>query len=302
MNTFIDLFCGVGGFHHALKNSGLECVFSSDIDRRAAAVYSENFNHEVFGDITQIHENEIPEHDVLCAGFPCQPFSLNGKMIGLKDERNLFAEIVRIADYCRPSVLFLENVRNILKIDNGKMYQLIVSMLDDIGYKVNYSILNSSLFGVPHNRERVYFICIRKDLGWTYQEPFPTYEQIYMNNIIEDDVDQHLYYDEKLIWYVEPMDQPYCLKPIKIGHYKTTVQEYRVFHLNGHSVTQLKGGFGGLYKVKDGVRMLNLKERYRLMGFPSDFKMVDDRYSYGLLGNSVVVPVIEKVFQGIQSQ
>ena len=300
MNTFIDLFCGVGGFHHALKKHGLKCVFSSDIDKRAAKVYSENFDHEVHGDITAVHENDIPEHDVLCAGFPCQPFSLNGKMIGLKDDRNLFAEIVRIAAHCKPSLLFLENVKHILKIDNGKMYDLIVSMLDNIGYKVQYSVLNASFFGVPHNRERVYFVCIRKDLDWRYVEPFPTYEDIYLCNIIEDCDDGNLYYDENLMWYVAPFEQPYCLKPIKIGHYKTTVQEYRIFHLNGHAVTQLKGGFGGLYKVKDGVRMLNLSERYKLMGFPSDFKMPDDRYSYGMLGNSVVVPIVEKVFGGIE--
>ena len=153
MNTFIDLFAGIGGFRLALEKFGLKCVFSSEINRNAASTYSENFDAEVQGDITKIDAKDIPEHDILCAGFPCQSFSINGKRLALEDRRGmLFYDIVRIAEYHKPDMLFLENVKNILYIDKGDVLKCIIEELNKIGYIVHYSLLNSSYFGVPQSR------------------------------------------------------------------------------------------------------------------------------------------------------
>lgn len=165
MYRFVDLFCGIGGFRVALEKEGLECVFSCDIDEQAQKAYHRNFGETPLGDITEINEREIPKHDILCAGFPCQSFSISGKQKGINDNRGrLFYEIVRIAKYHQPYIMLLENVKNILSVDDGAVIKIIETKLDEIGYYMHLSILNSSLFGVPQSRERVYFVCIEKML------------------------------------------------------------------------------------------------------------------------------------------
>lgn len=150
MYKFIDLFCGIGGFRVALEQRGLECVFSSDTDHFVQDVYKQNFGEKPAGDITEIPENKIPKHDILCAGFPCQSFSISGKKGGVSDPRGrLFYEIQRIADYHKPYVLLLENVKNILTIDNGEVIKTIDKKLDEIGYELHRHVLNASHFGVP---------------------------------------------------------------------------------------------------------------------------------------------------------
>ena len=135
MYTFIDLFCGIGGFRVALERKGMRCVFSSDIDTHAQKVYERNFGEKPHGDITEVNEKDIPKHDILCAGFPCQSFSISGKRDGFDGKTGLlFDEIVRITRYHKPKLLLLENVRNILSIDNGAVIQYIKKQLIDIGY------------------------------------------------------------------------------------------------------------------------------------------------------------------------
>ena len=182
MYTFIDLFAGIGGFRHALENKGLKCVFSSDIDEKAKESYYQNFGEKPKGDITEISEKKIPKHDILCAGFPCQSFSISGGMAGLDDNRGrLFYDIVRIAQYHQPYILLLENVKNILTVDNGKVIHTIETKLDEIGYKVNKHVLNASYFGIPQSRERVYFVCIRKsEPSLHYHPPKQTQKKIYL--------------------------------------------------------------------------------------------------------------------------
>ncbi|HCT29218.1 MAG TPA: DNA (cytosine-5-)-methyltransferase [Bacteroidales bacterium] len=165
---FIDLFCGVGGFHLALKEFDAECVFASDIDADCRQVYKNNFGLEPYGDITKVNEKAIPPHDIICAGFPCQAFSKAGYRKGVSDPRGtLFYEIVRIAKQHQPKYLILENVRNLAGHDGGNTWKVIRHNLREIGYNVSDEpiIFSPHYLGIPQHRERVFILCKRKDLG-----------------------------------------------------------------------------------------------------------------------------------------
>jgi len=165
---FIDLFCGVGGFHLALEHLGCECVFASDIDDNCRTVYKNNFGIEPYGDITKINEKKIPKHDILCAGFPCQAFSKAGYRRGVNDPRGtLFYDIVRIAKHHQPKYMILENVRNLAGHDGGNTWRVIRYNLREIGYNVSDEpiIFSPHYLGIPQHRERVFILCKRKDLG-----------------------------------------------------------------------------------------------------------------------------------------
>jgi DNA (cytosine-5)-methyltransferase 1 len=171
--TFVDLFCGIGGFHHALAALGGRCVLASDIDAKCRANYALNFELEPAGDIRKVVD--VPDHDILCAGFPCQPFSTGGHRAGFSDEARgtLIYEVVRILEAKKPKGFILENVKGLLSIQEGHVMQTILHALDELGYWVNVKILSPDAFGVPQHRERVYFIGIRKDVGDTVEIPLP---------------------------------------------------------------------------------------------------------------------------------
>lgn len=194
---FIDLFCGIGGFRLALEARGHECVFSSEIDRHACDTYEANFGERPSGDITQVDAADIPEHDILCGGFPCQPFSMAGRRWqnmkeakGEADERkDLFGNIVRIAAHHKPMLMLLENVPGLAQ---GKMrphFEAICQAIDRLGYRLDVSKLTASDFGVPQKRTRLYFVAIRKDLDWSYHEPQPTREPCCLADVLEDNPD-----------------------------------------------------------------------------------------------------------------
>jgi DNA (cytosine-5)-methyltransferase 1 len=166
---FIDLFCGVGGFHQAMSSLGGECVFACDIDKDCRKTYARNYGLVPAGDITKIDEKEIPSHDVLCGGFPCQAFSKAGKRLGFKDKTKgtLFFDVMRIIDYHKPKYVLLENVRNLASHDDGKTWTVIRESLDEAGYDVlrNPTIFSPHYIGIPQHRERVFIMAIRKDVG-----------------------------------------------------------------------------------------------------------------------------------------
>lgn len=166
---FIDLFCGIGGFHQAMSDLGGECVFASDIDEDCRKTYEINYGIKPQGDITQINARDIPAHDVLCGGFPCQAFSKAGKRLGFEDptKGTLFFDIIRIMEYHKPKYAILENVRNLASHDGGNTWKVIYQRLNAIGYNLlaNPVIFSPHYIGVPQHRERVYIMCIRKDLG-----------------------------------------------------------------------------------------------------------------------------------------
>jgi len=165
MVKFIDLFAGIGGMRLGFSNYNTQCVFSSEWDKHAQKTYEANFGEIPYGDITKIKEDEIPPHDLLLAGFPCQPFSMIGKWLGFADETQgtLFFDIVRIAKYHKPKVVFLENVPGLLTLAKGDTFQQILKILDEIDYNVYYEVLDASEFGLPQIRKRI-IIGIRKDI------------------------------------------------------------------------------------------------------------------------------------------
>ena len=167
--TFIDLFCGIGGFHQAMASLGGRCVFACDIDKDCRATYLENYGIEPVGDITKVDENEVPDHDVLCGGFPCQSFSKAGKRLGFLDETKgtLFFDVMRIIRSKRPKYVLLENVRNLASHDNGNTWQTIRRSLREADYDVydEPTIFSPHYLGIPQHRERVFIMGIRNDVG-----------------------------------------------------------------------------------------------------------------------------------------
>jgi len=201
---FIDLCCGIGGFHQALKNLGFECVMASDIDEECRKNYKINYNIEPMGDLTKIKVEKIPSFNILCAGFPCQPFSKAGEQKGFQDTRgNIFFDICKIIKYHNPEYLILENVRNLASHDKGNTWKVIYETLDKLNYYTYNKpvILNTLYFGVPQSRERVVVLCKRKDLGELPKLPSITKKCIKKTNlssIIEDNVSDKYNLSEKI--------------------------------------------------------------------------------------------------------
>ena len=273
MQSFIDLFAGIGGFRTALQNKGMRCVFSSEIDKYASDAYKENFGELPKGDITKIASHDIPQHDVLCAGFPCQPFSISGNRNAFDDSRGLlFYEIVRIAKERKPLVMILENVRNILTMQQGYVLNTIQKEIENIGYAFTYSLLNSSHFGIPQSRIRVYMVCIRKDTSLYYEERKPTLEKKFLKDIlIENEKCDHLVVKSKKITILKESTENE-LRPVRVGLLNKGYQGERIYSPNGHAITLSANGGGagsrtGLYLVDGKVRKLHIDECKVLMGF-----------------------------------
>jgi DNA (cytosine-5)-methyltransferase 1 len=310
--TFIDLFAGIGGFRIALESYDGKCVFSSDWDKHSQAVYKENFGEMPVGDITKIAAKDIPPHNVLCAGFPCQAFSISGKQKGFEDTRGtLFFDVARIVKYHKPEILFLENVKNFAKHDGGKTLEVVLSTLKDIGYNVFHKVLNASHYGAPQSRERVYFVGFRKDLGVeNFDFPKPTLEQIRLKDILQSNSKAEKYFikrdDIKINSNPRKLKKDifgnYPLSPIQIGTINKGGQGERIYSPEGHAITLSAYGGGvasktGAYLVNGIVRKLTPYECSQVMGFPKDFKIpTTDGQAYKLFGNSVVVPVLKRVF------
>ena len=309
MYKFIDIFAGIGGFRTALEQTGMRCVFSSEIDPTAKQIYQANFNDLPSGDIMEIGEKDIPEHDVLCAGFPCQSFSISGKMNGLNDSRGrLFYDIVRIAKYHRPPVLLLENVKNLVSIDEGRTITEIKTSLERIGYKVHYRVLNASDFGIPQKRERVYIVCLNSDfpnLRFVAPKPKSKRKAVYLESVLDDIVPNELYINRDDIEFTITDEPEYQPKPIRIGYLGKGGQGERIYHTKGHAITLAanSGGVGartGLYKVRDRIRRLSIDECKRIMGFNTSHKVSEGLAGYKQLGNAIIPPMVRYVWDGVK--
>lgn len=304
---FIDLFAGIGGFRIALESNGAKCVFSSEWDKFAQITYNANFGEIPYGDITKINESEIPPHNILCAGFPCQAFSISGKQKGFEDTRGtLFFDIVRIAKYHQPEVLFLENVKNLLSHRGGNTLKIILNTLNEIGYVPFYKILVASQYGVPQARQRIYIVAFRKDLGITHFDfPQPTNKKIYLKNILEKDEKTGDYIVNRKDIKFTNKDETPVLKPIQIGQINNGGQGERIYSVNGHAITLSAYGGGvagktGAYLVNGIVRRLSPRECARVQGFPDSFNIpVTKMQAYKQFGNSVSIPVIDAIFKQI---
>lgn len=205
---FIDLFCGIGGFHLALAERGHECVFASDIDKHCREVYKANFGLEPADDITKVAAGDIPAHDILCGGFPCQPFSLANKSAkGMNEARGtLFFDIARIVEHHRPRIVLLENVPRIITFDGGNVKRVIDKTFDDLGYRVAWHKLNAAEYGAATARRRAYIVAVREDAGLVSRPPSPTGLTDCIANHLRHDIDtSHLERDIKdYVFYEHP--------------------------------------------------------------------------------------------------
>jgi len=303
--SFIDLFAGIGGFRLALEDLGGTCVFTSEWDSNSQDTYLKNFGELPYGDITKIKEREVPSHDILCAGFPCQAFSISGKRLGFKDVRGtLFFDVARIAKHHKPDVLFLENVKNFAKHDNGNTLAAVLNVLDDIEYKPFYQILKSSDYGLPQARERVYFVAFRKDLGIEdFDFPKPTGEVKIIKDILEKNAPKDCYInrpDIKIYGKDKSVVDP--RRPLQIGIINSGGQGERIYSINGSGITLSAFGGGaasktGAYFIDGKIRKLTPRECARLQGFPEDFILPENRnVAYKQFGDSVSVPVLKAIF------
>ncbi len=310
--TFIDLFAGIGGFRIAMQNLGGNCVFSSEIDKYAKQTYDLNFGEIPFGDITKIDENDIPEHDVLCAGFPCQAFSIAGKRKGFKDETRgtLFFDIARIIEAKRPKAFFLENVKGLTNHEKGRTLKTILKVLrEDLDYFVpDPKIMNAKDFGVPQNRERIFIVGFRKDLGVTefeYPKPFkkkvkfadikeekPVSVKYYLSTTYLETLKKHKkrHASKGNGFGYEIINDDQCANAIVVGgmgRERNIVIDCRLTDFK--PITRIKGEVN-----RDGWRRMTPREWARLQGFPDSFLIkVSDAQAYKQFGNSVAIPAIQ---------
>lgn len=308
---FIDLFAGIGGFRIALESFGSECVYSSEWDKYARITYERNFAEIPDGDITKVREGDIPEHNILCAGFPCQAFSVSGKQLGFGDTRGtLFFEILRIARHHRPEILFLENVSNLERHDKGKTLRVVCRTLERMGYDVFYKVLDASHYGTPTVRKRIYFVCFRKSLGVRrFSFPAPTNGPVKLRDFLQSDAETRKYVirrdDVRMVekFVVPNVFGSYPQKPIRIGTINKGGQGERIYSDLGHAITLSAYGGGvasktGAYLINGKIRKLSPRECARIMGFPEDFEIpVSDVQAYKQFGNSVVIPVLKRIVE-----
>jgi DNA (cytosine-5)-methyltransferase 1 len=312
--NFIDLFSGIGGFNLALGSFGAKCVFSSEIDKHARKVYFDNFGILPEGDIKEIKNEKIPEHDILTGGFPCQAFSCSGKQLGFEDSRGtLFFEIARIIKHHKPKLLILENVSNLAVHNEQNTLKLILNILDSLNYDVYYKVLNSSYFGIPQNRNRIYIVGFRKDLilSKKFNFPVPPMLPIKLKDLLLDDSKiQEFIINRDYIKLNNKFIQPdmfgnYPLEPIRIGIVNKGGQGERIYHEMGHAVTLLSSGGGlgsktGLYIVNNKLRKLAPIECARLQGFRDSFKLdKSNTQACKQLGNSVTINVLQHIIMEI---
>lgn len=313
---FIDLFAGIGGFHYALTSFNMECVFASEWDKHAAETYRVNHGMEVNGDITEINESDIPEHDFLCAGFPCQAFSISGKQRGFEDTRGtLFFDIMRITRFHRPKVLFLENVRNIVRHDEGRTLDVIQNNILEAGYSFNYKVLCSSDYGLPQNRKRTFFVCFRNDIDSTsFKFPNATNEIVSLRDFLDltenqsfVERDDFIMYGDEIINKKLNVLRTHPNRPVQIGIINKGGQGDRIYHIDGHAITlsAYGGGVGaktGLYYFNNRIRKLSPRECARVQGFPESF-IINSRttQAYKQFGNSVSINVLQYIMKNIVS-
>lgn len=303
--TFIDLFAGIGGFRLALESLGAKCVYSNEWDQHAQKVYKQNFGDNPEGDITKVNEKNIPNHDILCAGFPCQAFSISGKQRGFEDSRGtLFFDVARIVREKRPKVVFMENVKNFATHDDGKTLQVVKTIMEELGYTFYQKVLNAVDYGVPQKRERIYMVCFRNDLNIN-NFVFPKGVKLtrHVEDILLNDEKMvaDLYVERDDIFYNGLKDECYSDKTIRLGIINKGGQGERIYSTKGIAITLSAYGGGifaktGGYLVNGKPRKLHPRECARLMGYPDSYIMSSSKsQAYKQFGNSVVIDVLQYI-------
>ena len=316
--NFIDLCAGIGGFHYALNKLGLNCVFASEINKDCKEVYFNNYNMMPHGNIIELEVKNIPEHSILCAGFPCQPFSIAGKQNGFDDHRgNIFFEILKIIKAKNPDTIFLENVKNLLNHSKGETLKTILSLLEKENYYVSYSVLNSKDFNSAQNRERIFIVGNKlKKFDFSKIIKGNTKNLIDVINLNNNNyIDQDAYtIIEKNKWVRQKSGLIFCgyinkntriRNKVNLNSSSNHRQQNRIYHIDGTHPTINSQEIGGRYFIYDniGVRKLTIDECYKLMGFPECFiksKTISNQYKQ--IGNSVCVNLIYSISKEILKQ
>ena len=312
LKTAIDLFAGIGGFRLALNNNKINCLYSNDYNKFSCETYEANFGEIYCGDLNEIAAQDIPHFDLLCGGFPCQPFSIAGvskknslgKKHGFEDEKqgNLFFELLRIIDYHRPKVIFLENVKNLQSHDKGNTWQVIQSELMSRRYSVFSKIIDGKYY-VPQHRERIFIVCFDNEQFNDIDFEFPNYpaSRLYeLKDIIESHVDKKYTLSDKLWQYLQQHKINSQVKGNGFGFGLITPEcEYT----RTMSARYYKDGSEILVaQDNNNPRRLTPKECAKLQGFPSNFIIpVSDAQAYRQFGNSVVVPAIDAIMKQINT-
>ena len=311
---YIDLFCGIGAFHTAfneLSNDKIkyECVFACDIDNDVRKLYQDNYGLEPQGDINKIDYKKIQNFDILCAGFPCQPFSIAGKKEGFDDKTKglLFYKILDIIDIKCPQILILENVKNLESIDDGKIIKIIIDELEKRKYFVSYKVIDSKYYGSPQSRKRIYFICSKKKI---YN--FKNIEKniIPVSTIIDFSVKEFFDYEKK--YKLEKNNSHSCNMIYKLINKETEKggrQGERVYTINsyGPTICASSGGPGaktGLYEISGKIRTLTIGETLKMFGFNDNFNyksLKNEQKLLFYLGNSIVVNVLKELIIDLEN-
>ncbi|WP_300453739.1 DNA (cytosine-5-)-methyltransferase [Fusobacterium sp.] len=314
---FIDLFAGIGGFRIALEKIGFKCIFSAEIDKHACEVYKANFGDNSYCDITELDPKTIPDFDLLCAGFPCQAFSISGKQKGFYDDTRgtLFFNICEILKEKKPKAFILENVKNLEKHDKGNTLRIMLDSLQKLGYTVNYKVLNARDFKSPQNRERIILVGNRDGIYFDFSK-LKIYEHRPMKDFLDyDDEENFEYLDSEEYTLIENYKEQPKSGLIFIGYRNKKIrnvgvrpgtehlsrvhkQPNRIYSSEGTHPTLSSQETSGRYWIYDGgvVRKLTQKECFRFMGFPDSFKKIGLKSKlYQRIGNSVCVTMIEEV-------
>ena len=288
---FIDLFAGIGGIRIGFEFVGGKCVFSSEWDSFAQDTYEANFDERPFGDITQINSETIPDHDILLGGFPCQAFSICGDQKGFVDTRGtLFFNIEEILRVKSPFAFMLENVKNLKSHDKGRTFKAIIKHLENLGYFVHHTVLNSLDFGVPQKRERTIIVGFKENLKFTFPKPIGVKPNLVDILERDEDIDRKYFVSDKI-------------RKKRFEKVKPNYPVPSIWHENKSGNISaleyscaLRAGASYNYLVVNGIRRLTQRELLRLQGFPDSFKIV---VPYTQIrkqaGNSVSVPVIKAV-------
>jgi len=305
----VDLFAGTGAFSLAFQESGYNTVFANDMVVPSQVIYELNFPEHKFllKDLNDVEPQDIPEHDILCFGFPCQSFSIAGYQKGFNDQRaNVFWKILEIIEHHLPSIFILENVKNLTSHDKGKTFEIISSNLEKKGYYLKYSILDTSKYTkIPHHRERIYLLGFRnKDDYNKFSFNFVEKTNDKIKDYLEDEIPDKYYYNDKYAVFEE------IKSSVKKNIDENVLYQYRRHYVRENKSNQcptLTANMGGgghnvpLLLDNKGIRKLTPRECFNLQGFPSNYKLpgLSDSALYKLAGNAVSVPIVRLLVEQI---
>lgn len=300
----IDLFAGIGGIRTGFKTifkDNIEFVFASEIDKNAQKSYLLNYGETPSGDITKIDAKDIPPHDIILAGFPCQAFSVAGERKGFEDTRGtLFFDVARIAKVHKPKVIFLENVKGFVGHDKGRTFEIVKKTLEDMEYSVFHKVLNTKDFDIPQNRERIYIVALLDIDKFEFPDGVEATKTIH--DFLDEDIEQEFYYEGKPLYEkikddIINSDTLYQWRRHYVRENKNNLCPTLTANMGtgGHNIPILRDN--------KGIRKLTPLECIRFQGFSKDFKFPKDlalSHRYKQIGNSVTVTVIEEIAKKIK--